>query len=72
MQIHRYLPECTHDGCADHASLEEAAAVCELLGDSCGGVTAVEERASYQTRVGPRTRAGPAEETSWVKKLCSR
>ena len=46
------------------------AAACELLGDGCGGVTADEARSSFQTRVGPHLRDGPAEETSWAKRPC--
>ena len=52
------------------ASLEEAAAVCELMGDNCGGVTADPSRSSYQTRAGPGLRAGPREEQSWPKAPC--
>lgn len=66
----KYLPGCTQDGCAEHTSLAEAAAVCELLGDGCGGVTADASRALYQTRVGPNTRDGPQEEESWRKRPC--
>ena len=66
----KYLPECTQDGCHDHGTLAEAAAICGVLGDSCGGVTADETRSSFQTRVGPRVRSGPPEETSWVKRDC--
>ena len=64
----RYLPGCTQDGCMNHESLEEAAAVCELLGEACGGVTADETQASYQTRLGPKMRAGPHNEISWSKR----
>ena len=67
----KYLPGCTQDGCVEHASLEEAAAVCELMGDECGGITADPTRNSYQTRVGPGLRSGPREEQSWRKAPCS-
>jgi hypothetical protein len=66
----RYLPGCTQDDCIDYVRLEHAAAVCEMLGDGCGGVTAVEARSAYQTRAGRRLRAGPSEEASWVKRRC--
>ena len=66
----RYLPGCSSDGCAEHGSQPAAVAVCEALGETCGGVTVSESRGSYQTRVGPALRSGPADETSWVKKKC--
>ena len=66
----RFLPGCTPDGCVEYLRLEHAAAVCEILGDGCGGVTAVEARSSYQTRAGRRLQAGPSEEASWVKRRC--
>lgn len=66
----RYLPECTGDGCDEHGSLAAAAAVCEALGEGCGGVTAIQERGSYQTRAGSTLRKGPSDETSWVRRRC--
>ena len=68
----RYLPGCTNDECAEHDSLPAAVAVCEALGDNCGGVTAVVARGSYQTRAGATLRTGPADETSWVKRRCAK
>lgn len=66
----RYLPECTADGCYDHGSLELAVAVCDALGDSCGGVTVDEASSTYQTRAGRRFRRGPPAETSFLKRRC--
>lgn len=58
------------DACWDHESLLAAASVCELLGEGCGGVTAVLGRGPFQTRAARSARPGPKAESSWLKRSC--